>query len=342
MPRSYTSSASASAIALYQYLESLDEDVDGLFSQSGINIQEINSPSARVPFENFEKLIKLAIEATQDPNIALRISDYIHPTSYYPVGISFLSSRNLDEYCRRAQRYSSVYSTNYQIEYTTVGEFSWLTNTPVAALRQSDVGYVSVEGWVSVMMRFIRYMYQPNYHPSLIRFMTPCANNREELYSQHFGCSVEFNADRNGICFANTDLHIALPAANADLARQSDQVVMEFLNRMGRLDLLGQVHAKIIDLLPSGRCTMEKVAEAMHMSTRKLHNKLAELDCRFQEVLDDTRRELAEQYMEQNEISVSEIAYMLGFSDCSNFSRSFKRWTGKSPSSYREGNPGPQ
>ena len=80
---------------------------------------------------------------------------------------------------------------------------------------------------------------------------------------------------------------------------------------------------------------MQKVADAMHMSTRKLHNELVEAGCRFQEVLDDTRRELAEQYMEQNDLSVSEIAYMLGFSDCSNFSRSFKRWTGVAPSKYR-------
>lgn len=335
MTRSYTSSASASAVAVYQYLESKSCDVGKIFSDAGIDFQEINNPSVRVPFDNFELLIRLAIKATDDPGIALQIGEYVHPTSYYPVGISFLSSRTIDEFCRRAQRYSSIYSTNYKIDYISEGNTAWLVNTPVAALRHSDVGYVSIEGWAVVMLRFIRYMYKPDYHPALVRLTTPCAGDLQ-AYEQHFGCTVEFEADRNGICFAEEDLHIVLPAANADLARQSDQVVMEFLNKMGRLDLLGQVHAKIIDLLPSGRCTMEKVAEAMYMSSRKLHNKLTEANCRFQEVLDDTRRELAEQYMEQSDISVSEIAYMLGFSDCSNFSRSFKRWTGKSPSAYRE------
>lgn len=335
MAHSYTSSASASAIAMYQYLESLGMDVEKIFFHAGISYENIKSPSARVPFERFEALIKLAISATNNPNIALNIGDYIHPTSYYPVGISFLSSHNLDGFCRRAQRYASVYSTNYKVDYITGDRYSWLTNIPVAAVRSSDVGYVSVEGWLTVMLRFIRYMYKPDYHPYLVRLATPCINNREDLYIQHFGCPVEFNADRNGICFDNRDLHISLPAANADLARRSDRIVMEFLNKMGHLDLLGQVHAKVIDLLPSGRCTMEIVAEALHMSTRNLHNRLTETGYSFQRVLDDTRRELAEQYMEQGEISVSEIAYLLGFSDCSNFSRSFKRWTGMSPSKFR-------
>ncbi|MGI9221266.1 MAG: helix-turn-helix domain-containing protein, partial [Woeseiaceae bacterium] len=56
----------------------------------------------------------------------------------------------------------------------------------------------------------------------------------------------------------------------------------------------------------------------------------------YQTLLDRTRRELAEQYMQQQNISVSEVAYLLGFSDCSNFSRAFHRWTGHSPSEFRD------
>ncbi len=72
------------------------------------------------------------------------------------------------------------------------------------------------------------------------------------------------------------------------------------------------------------------------MSVRTLHNRLAESGTTYQQLLDRTRRELAEQYMQQPNISVSEVAYLLGFSDCSNFSRAFHRWTGQSPSDFRE------
>ena len=56
----------------------------------------------------------------------------------------------------------------------------------------------------------------------------------------------------------------------------------------------------------------------------------------YQQLLADVRRELAEEYIERSDLSVNEIAYMLGFSDCSNFARSFRRWMGTSPSEYRE------
>lgn len=74
------------------------------------------------------------------------------------------------------------------------------------------------------------------------------------------------------------------------------------------------------------------------MSVRTLHNKLEKLGKSYQQVLDETRKELSEQYMQQQQRSISEVAYLLGFSDCSNFSRAFKRWTGVSPSQFRSTN----
>ena len=60
----------------------------------------------------------------------------------------------------------------------------------------------------------------------------------------------------------------------------------------------------------------------------------------FQQLLDDTRRELACQYLLQLSLSVTEVAYLLGFNDTSNFARAFKRWTGCSPSAFRDGEAG--
>ena len=71
------------------------------------------------------------------------------------------------------------------------------------------------------------------------------------------------------------------------------------------------------------------------MSARSLQMKLAEKDTSFQEIMDGTRHSLALGYMEQSAISITEAAYLLGFSEVSNFTRAFKRWTGKSPRDYR-------
>ena len=319
---------------MQQILEAAGANVAAVLEEAGIDREEIHRPGARVAWTNFERLVCATVAITGDRALALRIGDYIHPTSYYPVGIAFLSSSTLFDFCQRAARFSSIYSTNYQVEFVDNREGVRLICTQFPSVRKSEIAYLSAEGWLVVILRFIRYMYKPDYRPLRVCIASPCMVADEQRYEQHFGCPVEFNADQNAFFIDIADLHIPLPAANADLARQSDRVVIEFLNKLGRVDILSQLHAKIIDLLPSGNCDMQKVARSLCMSSRKLHSKLADSGTSFQQVLDDTRRELAEQYLQERELSISEIAYMLGFSDCSNFSRAFKRWTGETPTKY--------
>lgn len=91
-----------------------------------------------------------------------------------------------------------------------------------------------------------------------------------------------------------------------------------------------------MEMLPSGRASARQVAEMLHLSVRSLQRKLAEKDTGFAQLLEDTRRELARQYVSNTRLSVGEITYLLGFSDPANFTRAFRRWTGQSPSAFRQ------
>ena len=71
------------------------------------------------------------------------------------------------------------------------------------------------------------------------------------------------------------------------------------------------------------------------MSPSALQKKLAQLDSSFQDLLNQVRQSLALAYMEQARVSITEMSFMLGFSDTSSFTRAFRRWTGKSPRDYR-------
>ena len=129
---------------------------------------------------------------------------------------------------------------------------------------------------------------------------------------------------------------VRLPAANAELARQNDAVVMALLKQINRSDIIAQVRASFIELLPSGDCSRENVAMQLGMSERTLQNRLTIRETNYSDLLSETRRELAEQYMQQRLHTVSEVAFLLGFSEISSFSRAFRSWTGESPSHYRE------
>jgi AraC-like DNA-binding protein len=82
--------------------------------------------------------------------------------------------------------------------------------------------------------------------------------------------------------------------------------------------------------------SQEEVAEVLNVSARTLQRKLGDSGITFKEILDETRHAMALAYLSSPQHSVSEITYLLGFSCSSSFTRAFRRWTGLSPSDWRE------
>ncbi|MBT8371214.1 MAG: helix-turn-helix transcriptional regulator, partial [Desulfobacterales bacterium] len=103
-------------------------------------------------------------------------------------------------------------------------------------------------------------------------------------------------------------------------------------------NIVDRVTAVIVDMLPSGGIADEKIAESLNMSVRSLQRRLKEVGTTFRGILDMVRKDLAETYVLDPEIELVEIAFLLGFSDQSAFSRAFRRWTGNSPSEARKYN----
>ena len=138
------------------------------------------------------------------------------------------------------------------------------------------------------------------------------------------------------LTFDRYELIQPLTGACPELAQVNDNIANQYLARLDRNDVVTGVTQKIIELLPSGDCSREKVAEALCMSPATLQVRLAKRGNSFLQLMDDTRRELACDYMRQRTRSVTEITFLLGFTSTSNFARAFKRWTGISPTQFRE------
>jgi len=88
--------------------------------------------------------------------------------------------------------------------------------------------------------------------------------------------------------------------------------------------------------LCNGQPTLQQIAPRLHMSPRTLHRRLDDEGTSFRHVLTEVRRELAARHLTERRLGVSEIAFLLGFSEPSAFHRAFKRWTGHAPLAFRE------
>jgi AraC-like DNA-binding protein len=127
-----------------------------------------------------------------------------------------------------------------------------------------------------------------------------------------------------------------LTGANPELAILNDKVVTRRLALIDREDIIARVQATLMDLLPQGNISDDAVANALHMSVRTMHRKLTEENNNFRTLLVEMRRDLAEQYILDNSLTLTEISLLLGFSESSSFSRAFKSWTGTAPSEVRQ------
>ncbi len=126
-----------------------------------------------------------------------------------------------------------------------------------------------------------------------------------------------------------------LSGGTAQIATMSDHLAIKYLAWRDRKDIVSRVRTWVLEQLSEGEVNEAAAAAAMAMSTRNLNRKLQEQDTSFKALLNETRRSLAEQYVADPSLTLTEISFMLGFSEASSFSRAYKRWTGKSPSEAR-------
>ena len=96
-----------------------------------------------------------------------------------------------------------------------------------------------------------------------------------------------------------------------------------------------KVKSIILETLKGDVPTLELVAQKLVMSKRSMQAKLKEEGSTFQQLLNESRKELAQQYLREKQVSKSEIAYLLGFSEVAVFSRNFKKWTNMTPTEFQ-------
>ena len=112
--------------------------------------------------------------------------------------------------------------------------------------------------------------------------------------------------------------------------------MIEYLGKLDKDNIVDRATTAIIDMLPSGGLADEKIAEQLNMSARSLQRRLKAAGSTFRTLLEAVRKDLAATYVRDPDIELVEVAFLLGFSDQSAFSRAFKRWTGCPPSEARK------
>lgn len=323
-------------ITLLRAVEARGVDSRALVLRAGLDPDQINDPNLRSPVEKTSRLWRMAVEATGDPCLGLKVATYVQPATFHTLGMALLASRNLEDVMHRSARFSGIVSDamSFQIQSEGAGTkqvVSWVAEVPVVD-ESIDLMMASTVKMGMLMLGIDARTPRP-ISLRLRRSTTP---EMCEEFQAYFRCPIQFGAEENSLWVPDEWMQRPLPMANPTLARQSDLVVMAYLSRFGRDSLAERVRAEMISRLPAGEPSRSAVASALSLSEKTLQRRLHDEGTTYLDVLDEVRRDLAQSYLRDSAITLFEITFRLGFSDQSAFTRALRRWTGLAPGEFRQ------
>jgi AraC-like DNA-binding protein len=211
-------------------------------------------------------------------------------------------------------------------------EVSFVLNDPY---RDDVVAPIATDITLAVLLDMCRMNFGASLRPLRIDLLRAKPSHAEE-YPAFYGCPVRFATGRRALVLRRADAERALPSSNRQLALVLDRVIAGELARLDRSDVLACCKATLLEKLPAGELSEDGMANELHMSRRTLQRRLGERDTTYQKLVDDTRHDLALRFLEDPRRSLVDITFELGFSQQSALTRAFRRWTGMSPSEWRE------
>jgi len=321
------------AALLAQTLRSCDIDPAPLFSQADIDLSRVGNPDTRFPTQRMQKLWRLAIEASGNPELGLLAARQFQPAALHGLGFAWLASDTLLDALNRLARYSRLINSavEFRVEVTP-------DTTDLAVITQPDIFpdfvYAALDLGMAAFLRMCQITAGEHILPVHVTLQRPAPDCKDAFF-ELFGPSIEYDAKVSRLCFDSALMNQPLSTANPELARINDQTVVDYLARFDRSSIAMQVRSKIIEQLPDGLPRQDDIAGTLNVSLRSLQRRLKEEETSFKGLMEDTRKDLAMQYLRESHRSIGEITYLLGFSEPSNFARAFRRWTGKTPAAFR-------
>lgn len=324
----------AYAIAIAEALENLGIVAEDIFHTCGLSLPTTTDPLVRIDNPTISRLYAAAVQASGDPGFGLRVGETMRPANLHAMGFALLSSISIRDFAQRLSAFYRVVSQNADIRCEERGDQFLLIST---STKGAGTCFETQDAYIALVTNLLRTISGNRFQLRRLELTRPQPEGQAQRYRDYFQCDIEFDRPEIIMVMDVAQVDKRLPGANEELALGHDRTVMEYLQRIDRSDIVNRVRSLISEELPVRALNKDRVAEQLHISTRNLQLKLAARDTSFQEILDSTRRTQALAMMSRSSVSVTEAAFSLGYTEVSNFTRAFKRWTNQSPRQYRQG-----
>lgn len=306
-------------------------DRDRMLAVLGVDEQQLTDPERRIPFHSIVEAWELAMRASRDPGLPVAAGRIASVERCGLLGYAMYTSATIEQGLQTLIRYHDLVNDTGRWTFEAGGSGAVVTWS-----RPGD-GRLGLrcanERTLSAFVTVSREIAGDGLSLSHVQFRHPRPASTDAL-DAHFGLTVAWGAPTDGI---------VLTIAPGARTRGADAVVGTYFARAADDALArvaathswsGAIASAISDALPSGIPTLEQLARRLGTSERTARRRLAAEGARFEELVESVQRERAEELV-RAPIPLRDVAFALGFSDPTAFSRAYRRWTGRAPSQDR-------
>ena len=314
-------------------------DVAPLLKKSGLTLEQMNDPKARVRVRDQISFLNLIADALQDEFIGFHLAVPCDPREIGLLYYVAATSDTLIETLRRTARYSSIVNEGVAITCNDGKDIN-MTFDYVGVSRHLD--RQQIEFFVTTLVKVCRKLTGQHLMPKVRLNHHREAMNSE--FQDFFGSDVEFGATVDDVTFAASARHLPIvsadPYLNEILLAYCEEAMAHGKNNIG--SFRSNVETLVAQLLPHGKVRASEIARRLGLSPRSFARRLAAEHTSYSEVLKSLRLNLADRYLADDSLTISQIAWLLGYQEVSAFTHAYKRQTGRSPRGTRARAPAAQ
>lgn len=282
---------------------------------------------------DYIRLLDAGAELAGDPHFGLHVGECVKLGTYSVYGLVLLACRDIGQALEQTMRYEALAHDLGRSHVTVDGataRYEWISHYP-------DASRHLVESVFAGIQTFGRWLAGGALPVAQVAFSHAFDAGIGE-YERVFGSRPRFGAPANSAEFDATLLGLPVPSADITLYPVLQQHAERLLGQRAQASpgIVAEVRAAIIRNLAHDRVRLASIARELGLSPRTLQRKLGEAGASFQGVLDGARHALAQDYLRQPGLSLTDIAFLLGYQEQSAFTHAFKEWSGTNPGAWRE------
>jgi len=319
-------------VVIKKGLESHGIETRPLFNKANIDDEEITKKLVRVQQKAIDTILSEAVKITKDDAFPIKLMNHTAPASNLLTVLAGSCDTLRTLFNLTSQRYGETYTNSI---YATLEESTQVRLIFETSVSSEQYPIYTIDFLLVYIVKFFSSLLDDALATPIVVRLKRQEPSNLATFRQYFCCPLEFNADKNEICFDKRIYDLENPLSNKTLTNATKSIMDDELKTLTQIPLSKRTISYIRNQLPELIPKQEEWADCLNISLRSLQRQLNTENTSFNEILKGERIELAKKLLHAQTYSVAEISSQLHFSDSSHFCKIFKQATGITPKAYQ-------